>query len=150
MATLNKKPNAKKADVKAVETTVENEEGKVTSTDTEDTPETTNLTPDDGVNDVTVPEVSDENGDDTNDVSVSDEEGTILVDEPEEGASTDEVVMTPKEKSRPIERNVKVCLNTDHSCSIGGVRYHFEKGKSQNVPESVKAILKQAGLLTAL
>lgn len=50
----------------------------------------------------------------------------------------------------PIERNVKVALIKNHSCTIGGVTYHFEKGKQYNVPQSVKTILKQAGLLSAL
>ena len=53
-------------------------------------------------------------------------------------------------KSTPIEKNVKVCLKTKHSCFIGGVAYHFEKGKQYNVPASVKSILMQADLLMPL
>jgi len=49
-----------------------------------------------------------------------------------------------------IEKNVKVCLKVNHSCNIGGVSYHFEKGKQVNVPSSVKTILMQAGLLMPL
>lgn len=48
------------------------------------------------------------------------------------------------------ERLVKVSLTENHTCSIGGERYHFVKGKQYNVPESVKTILKQAGLLMPL
>lgn len=48
------------------------------------------------------------------------------------------------------ERLVKVSLRENHTCSIGGERYHFVKGKQYNVPESVKTILKQAGLLMPL
>ena len=51
---------------------------------------------------------------------------------------------------KPIEKNVKVCTKVNHSCCIGGVRYHFEKGKQTNVPENVKSILKQADLLMPL
>ena len=48
------------------------------------------------------------------------------------------------------ERNVKVCLKANHSCSIGGTMYHFEKGKQYNVPISVKEILLQSDLLAPL
>lgn len=48
------------------------------------------------------------------------------------------------------ERKVKIVLKENHTCSIGGVRYHFEKGKQYNVPASVKSILMQAGLLMPL
>lgn len=51
---------------------------------------------------------------------------------------------------RPLERNVKVCLKVNHSCKIGGVQYHFERGKQVNVPASVKSILLEAGLLLPL
>lgn len=53
-------------------------------------------------------------------------------------------------KKTPSEKNVKIRTRVDHSCCIGGVRYHFEKGKQTNVPESVKAILLQADLLMPL
>ena len=53
-------------------------------------------------------------------------------------------------KKTPIEKNVKIRTRVNHSCCIGGVRYHFEKGKQVNVPESVKAILLQADLLMPL
>lgn len=53
-------------------------------------------------------------------------------------------------KSTPIEKNVKICLKVKHSCFIGGVAYHFEKGKQYNVPSSVKSILMQADLLMPL
>ncbi len=57
---------------------------------------------------------------------------------------------TASDKKAPAEKNVRVALNRAHSCSIGGERYHFEKGKQYNVPASVKTILKQAGLLMPL
>lgn len=55
-----------------------------------------------------------------------------------------------KSNKAPIEKNVKIRTRVNHSCCIGGVRYHFEKGKQTNVPESVKAILLQADLLMPL
>lgn len=64
---------------------------------------------------------------------------------------TPEVTFDSEPSSKaPAERNVKVCLTSNHTCSIGGVRYYFEKGKPTNVPESVKAILKKAGLLAPI
>ena len=60
------------------------------------------------------------------------------------------VTFEDKTTKTPIEKNVKIRTRVNHSCSIGGVRYHFEKGKTVNVPESVKAILLQADLLMPL
>ena len=68
----------------------------------------------------------------------------------EEVSETAPTVTFEDKKSTPIEKNVKICLKTKHSCTIGGVHYHFEKGKQTNVPESVKAILLQADLLMPL
>ena len=48
------------------------------------------------------------------------------------------------------ERSVKIRLRHNHSCSIGGTRYHFEKGKQYNVPLSVKEILLQSDMLSPL
>lgn len=60
------------------------------------------------------------------------------------------VTFEDKSTKTPVEKNVKIRTRVDHSCCIGGVRYHFEKGKQTNVPESVKAILLQADLLMPL
>ena len=60
------------------------------------------------------------------------------------------VTFEDKSSKSPIEKNVKIRTRVNHSCCIGGVRYHFEKGKQTNVPESVKAILLQADLLMPL
>lgn len=68
----------------------------------------------------------------------------------EEVSETAPTVTFEDKKSTPIEKNVKVCLKTKHSCHIGGVAYHFEKGKQYNVPASVKSILMQADLLMPL
>lgn len=69
-------------------------------------------------------------------------------DTPEaENSKDDAVTFSDPVSKTPAGRKVKVCLNCNHSCSIGGIRYNFEKGKSVNVPEGVKEILKRAGLL---
>ena len=60
------------------------------------------------------------------------------------------VTFEDKSTKTPAEKNVKIRTRVNHTCSIGGVRYHFEKGKVTNVPESVKAILLQADLLMPL
>ena len=43
--------------------------------------------------------------------------------------------------------NVRVATKRDHSCTIGGVHYHFFKEKQQLVPVAVKDILLRADLL---
>ena len=63
---------------------------------------------------------------------------------------TQTVTFEDKSTKTPAEKNVKIRTRVNHTCSIGGVRYHFEKGKTTNVPESVKAILLQADLLMPL
>ena len=81
------------------------------------------------------------------------EESTVGEDTPvmtEEVNETVPTVIFEDKKSTPIEKNVKVCLKTKHSCFIGGVAYHFERGKQYNVPASVKSILMQADLLMPL
>lgn len=75
-------------------------------------------------------------------------EATDTVSEPT--ATTTVTFNEDKSKKSPIEKNVKIRTKVNHSCCIGGVRYHFEKGKQMNVPESVKAILLQADLLMPL
>lgn len=60
------------------------------------------------------------------------------------------VTFAENKTNTPAEKNVKIRTRVSHSCCIGGVRYHFEKGKQVNVPESVKAILLQADLLMPL
>ena len=64
--------------------------------------------------------------------------------------TTPTVTFEDKSTKTPVEKNVKIRTRVSHSCCIGGVRYHFEKGKQTNVPESVKAILLQADLLMPL
>lgn len=77
----------------------------------------------------------------------------FVAEEPEKVQVVEEVPTVKFEDvvSKPaVAKNVKVCLKANHSCTIGGVRYHFEKGKQYNVPEGVKTILRQADLLMPL
>ena len=79
---------------------------------------------------------------------------TVVPEVPETKEDEDKtepsVTFEDKSSKTPIEKNVKIRTKVNHSCCIGGVRYHFEKGKQTNVPESVKAILLQADLLMPL
>lgn len=61
------------------------------------------------------------------------------------------VTIAPPKNTTPTKATtVKVATVCDHSCYIGGKPYHFKKGVPTNVPEPVKQILKNAGLLAAL
>ena len=68
----------------------------------------------------------------------------------EEEETTPTVTFDTKEVRSTVERNVKICPKVNHSCVIGGVSYHLEKGKQVNVPLSVKTILMKADLLMPL
>ena len=89
----------------------------------------------------------------TNTPDMENTETVVTVEEsPKEETAKAESTVTfeDTESKKPVEKNVKVCLKANHSCFIGGVAYHFEKGKQVNVPSSVKAILLQADLLMPL
>lgn len=59
-------------------------------------------------------------------------------------------ITAPKPAVSTKATTVKVATVCDHSCHIGGKPYHFKKGVPTSVPEPVKQILKNAGLLAAL
>lgn len=80
----------------------------------------------------------------------SDVQETPVAEVAEAPETAPTVTFEDKSSKAPIEKNVKIRTRVNHSCCIGGVRYHFEKGKQTNVPESVKAILLQADLLMPL
>lgn len=100
--------------------------------------------------------------------STDSEEDTDVGDESEEhpekdaDSTTDEEVVegtddnfgvtitAPETKVSTKATTVKVATVCDHSCHIGGIPYHFVKGVPTSVPEPVKQILKNAGLLAAL
>ena len=91
------------------------------------------------------------------DTSTPDVQESSVVNEPEvteskevEETNAPTVTFEDKTPKATVQKNVKIRTKVNHSCCIGGVRYHFEKGKHTNVPESVKAILLQADLLMPL
>lgn len=53
----------------------------------------------------------------------------------------------PAVKPQPM---VRILLNQDHKCNIGGNWYVFKKDKHYNVPSNVKDILMRAGKLSPL
>ena len=62
----------------------------------------------------------------------------------------DEVkVEVPEAKEIP-DKNVKIKLRVNHKCHIGADSYNFIAGKIYTVPQNVKRILQDAGLLSAL
>lgn len=126
-------------------TPVDETEGKVTPT-VEETEKTN--TPEEGV--VNIPE-QETPAQETSDKETTETEAkTAPVKEDSEEKTTTQTVTFEDKKSTPMEKNVKICLKTKHSCNIGGVPYHFEKGKQYTVPQSVKSILMQADLLMPL
>ena len=54
------------------------------------------------------------------------------------------------EDKKVTEKNVKIKLGRDHRCSIGGEFYDLKKGQCYNVPEFVKTVLNNAGILIPL
>ena len=60
------------------------------------------------------------------------------------------ITVSAPQKTPPKPTTVKVATVCDHSCYIGGVPYHFKKGVPTPVPQPVKDILRNAGLLMAL
>ena len=55
----------------------------------------------------------------------------------------------PETKEIP-DKNVKIKLRVNHKCHIGADSYNFIAGKIYTVPQNVKRILQDAGLLSAL
>lgn len=60
-----------------------------------------------------------------------------------------EVVAQPVKAKRP-EGTAKICMRVDHKCTIAKEVYDLKKGKVYTVPENVKRILNEAGLLAPL
>ena len=58
-------------------------------------------------------------------------------------------VEVPETKEIP-DKNVKIKLRVNHKCHIGADNYNFIAGKIYTVPQNVKRILQDAGLLSAL
>lgn len=61
-----------------------------------------------------------------------------------------EVKVVAPTKPMQTTKMVKVMLSASHRCHIGGEWYTFQANKQYNVPEQVKKILMQSGLLLPL
>ncbi len=91
----------------------------------------------------------------TDEPKIEEEEVKVVSDETMEKINQiredekEEVIIEHKEE-KPVIKNVKIVLIEDHRCNIGGNWYAFKAGKHYNVPENVKNILKDAGLLAPL
>lgn len=77
-----------------------------------------------------------------------------IVTEVEVEEAKPEVVVDTKSaeesnKAKP-EGNVKIRMRVDHKCCIAMERYDLKAGKTYVVPENVKRILNNAGLLAPL
>ena len=57
---------------------------------------------------------------------------------------------TVKESNIPEEKNVKIRMRVNHSCTIAMQRYDLKAGQCYNVPVNVRDILNRAGLLAPL
>lgn len=68
---------------------------------------------------------------------------------PTENTEDEVKVEVPETKEIP-DKNVKIKLRVDHKCHIGKESYNFIAGKIYTVPQNVKRILQDAGLLSAL
>lgn len=56
-------------------------------------------------------------------------------------------IEVPTEVTPPPTKMVKVLLNENHKCCIGGEWYYLLKDKQYNVPENVKDVLLRANKL---
>lgn len=61
-----------------------------------------------------------------------------------------EVDVKPLEDTVKVSGNVRIRMNADHRCYIGGEFYNLTKGQCYNVPQNVKDVLNRAGLLAPL
>lgn len=57
---------------------------------------------------------------------------------------------TVKESNIPEDKNVRIKMRVNHTCTIAMQRYDLKAGQCYNVPVNVKDILNRAGLLAPL
>ena len=86
---------------------------------------------------------------DTDEIEEVEEDLTVEVPEVEE-PTTDVVVETENIRTNKPSGNVKIRMRADHKCCIAMERYDLKAGKTYTVPENVKRILNNAGLLAPL
>ena len=146
MAKMTKKTTTKKEDV------VEVSEKKEVEVETVDNPDV--VAPEEPMEDKTVDEPTTdeepEKAEEQKEAPVEEASAPTIV-EVEEPKKEEEVVeVTPIQKKEAPKGNVRVRLNKNHHCFIGGEYYNFTKGNCYLVPENVKCILNKAGLLAPL
>ena len=80
------------------------------------------------------------------------EDLTVEVPTVEETPTEDVVVVDTEniKTSKPTNGNVKIRMRVDHKCCIAMERYDLKADKTYTVPENVKRILNNAGLLAPL
>lgn len=107
-----------------------------------------------GIIDRAADTVSGSDGSDEPDVEETTENDELGGDEevsnPSESNDFGVTIEVPKNTVPTKATTVKVATVCDHSCHIGGKLYQFKRGVPTSVPEPVKQILKNAGLLAAL
>ena len=82
-------------------------------------------------------------------------EETVTIEVAEEYPVVEEPVEEPEikivaEEVYKARKNVRVKPNATYTTSIGGRYYSFIKGECQNVPEDVKRIMQEGGMLDVL
>lgn len=67
-----------------------------------------------------------------------------------EQETQEDVILEVEEPTVVPVKMVKILMNENHKCCIGGEWYYLLKDKHYNVPENVKAILMRANKLRPL
>lgn len=83
------------------------------------------------------------------DETVVEEIEVEVEEQPKVDVEVDEKIAEVKESDR-AEGRVKIRMRVDHKCCIAMERYDLKAGKTYTVPENVKRILNNAGLLAPL
>ncbi len=74
----------------------------------------------------------------------------VDVEEKKEDEPKVEVDQTAPDTANRPNGKVKIRMRVDHKCTIAMERYDLKAGKTYTVPENVKRILNNAGLLAPL
>lgn len=75
----------------------------------------------------------------------------VEVEEPkEEPKKTVEIKEEAVQDNKPVKKDVKIKMARNHKCHIGGELYDLKEGQTYNVPEFVKMVLANAGVLSPL
>ncbi len=93
-------------------------------------------------------DIEEDNEKNDGDIKKDDEKSIEGVFNPSSLKDTKEDDEEPLNKAK--ENKVKVRLNKDHKCCIGGERYYFKKDCVYTVNTNIKRILNKGGLLKPL